>query len=181
MIYVDDARMLQTMVPGCLGVLRSPKEFFRAMPGSQLYRNSIMVLTFVSFLSVLVSMIFHAEAMLFLYPLVWVVMLIVLKLFETYLVAAVRSVTGRALAGSNAFRILTYASVPLALMFVPWLTMAAQAWALYLLWLGLVKRINVPAISAAVIVFLPGILLMVVGNVGVVMVFEIIPKLRPWL
>jgi len=181
MVYVDADRMLQTMVPGCLGVVKSPRAFFRQLPASPLYRDSIMVLSFVSLLSVVVSVLFHAEAMLFLYPLVWVLMLITLKLFELYLSRTVRGANGRPLAGCNAFRILTYASVPLALMFVPWLTLAAQFWALYLLWMGLVERVKVPSTVAAMAVFIPGLVMMAIGNIGWMLILAKVPQLDAWL
>ncbi|MDX8409326.1 MAG: YIP1 family protein [Mariprofundales bacterium] len=177
MIYVDDARMLQTMVPGCLSVLRTPREFFRQLPASPFYRNSIMVMTFVTMISVIVTVPFYTEAMLFLYPVVWVVALITLKLCEVYLVWAVRCFADQPLAGSNAFRVITYASVPMALIFVPWLALVALLWSLYLMWLGLVERLKVAPGTAASIVLVPSLLLMVAVGVGLVLLMSVMPQL----
>jgi len=136
-----------------------------------------MVMTFVTILSVVFTLPFYAEAMLFLYPAVWVTALIVFKLSEIYLVWAVRHFAGRPLAGSNAFRMVSYASVPMVLVFVPWLVLVALVWSLYLMWLGLVERLKVAPRVAAAIVLVPSLLLMATVGTSLVWLMSVMPQL----
>ncbi len=170
-VYLDDDRLMETLLPAMRSVLQAPDAFFRDLPPTHRYRGAILLLTAISMVSVFLSYPFYGALMLFLFPVVWIGMVVGLLAWARYLRWCVRrfSDDGR-IAVSNAFLLSSYASVPLAAMFVPWLGAVASLWSLYLMWRGVVARGKVAPSIALMLVLFP-MLLPIVFLVGALMLF----------
>ncbi|MDQ6964051.1 MAG: YIP1 family protein [Mariprofundales bacterium] len=177
MVYLDIHRLMATMFPSCIAVLRSPREFFSGLPPTSRFFGSILLLTAISMLSGFIVYPFYGALMMFLFPVVWIILVIGMLAWSHFLSWAVGRFSESRLVPSNAFLLSAYASVPLVAGFVPWVGLLAVLWFVYLMWLGIVERGRVSPQLAAGLVALPGVLLLSVAAALVVMLPQLAASL----
>ncbi|MDX8412864.1 MAG: YIP1 family protein [Mariprofundales bacterium] len=173
MVYFDIHKMMATIAPSCMGVLQSPKVFFKGLPPTSRFFGSIIILTAISMVSGFIVYPFYGALMMFLFPVVWIFLVMGMLSWAHFLSWGVGKFSDSRLVPSNAFLLSAYASVPLVVGFVPWLGALAALWSIYLMWVGVVERGRVSPLLAAVLMVVPGSLLLA----SVAGLFVLLPQL----
>ncbi|RMH50115.1 MAG: hypothetical protein D6682_07765 [Zetaproteobacteria bacterium] len=174
MVYMEDRRVMATMLPAARSVLRDPDAFFRGMPTTARYQLGILLLTAITMVSVFLAYPFYDALLMFLYPVIWVGTVVGTVVWAHYLSWGVRRFSDGRMAPTNAFLLSSYASVPLVAAWIPWLGTVAFFWSLYLMWRGVVVRSGMRPGVALALIGLP-MILPVVLLLGLLIAF---PQLR---
>jgi len=148
-----------------MAAIKSPQQFFQALPPTHRFQGSILILTAVSMLSGFIAYPFYGALMMFMFPVVWIVLVSGLLMWSHFLSWGIRTFSASRLVPSNAFAISAHASVPLVLGFIPWLGALALLYSLYLMWVGIVERGRISSGLAIGLLSVPILLLLVVALV----------------
>ncbi len=165
MNYFDKNQMLSTFLPAVRSLLVAPKQFFTEMPTAAFYGNAFFYTTFLVFIASFVGVPFYQWTLLFMVPVSWGVTLLLTWLWGKYIAWAVRTLAKKKLGPANAFQMVSYASTPAMVIYIPVASMVGSAWGLYLLWTALVERLKVSAAMAAMIIAVPALSTYAVGYV----------------
>lgn len=168
MVYFDEGRMMETLVPSCVSVLKEPRAFFRGLPPTAKYYGSVLILTAIAMVAGFIAYPFRDALMMFMFPVVWVCLVMGLLMWAHVVSWAISAFSDSRLVTSNAFAVLAFAAVPLVLAFIPWVGLAAAMWSIYLMWVGIAERGKVSAGLAAVLVAVPVVLLLLLFVAAVV-------------
>jgi len=174
MVYFNIHAMMSTIFPSWSGVMRTPKAFFSGLPSTPRFFGSVLMITAVAMLAGFVVYPFDGALMMFAFPVTWIILVMGMLSWAHFLSWGIAKFSDSRLVPSNAFLLSAYASVPLVVMFIPWLGIVAVVWSIYLMWVGIVERGRVSPLLAAGLMAVPGILLLAFAVLSI----DMLPQLK---
>ncbi|RME86750.1 MAG: hypothetical protein D6771_01350 [Zetaproteobacteria bacterium] len=169
-------RMMQTFFPTLAEVISKPVDFFKKMPRTAYYKDSLLYILIIFVLESVVAIPYSKFSLMFLLPAYAIAMLVWLWVWASLMGAFARSL-GSWLTTVNAFQIAAYAATPWILAPWPWLTIPTMLWFVALNWLGLVHLGKLSASKAAIVAGILGIVLALPTGWAEMQIFHLMPKL----
>jgi len=142
-----------TLIDAFRGVMRMPTDYFAAMPESNDYRDSSMLLLiYLSIPALMVSLATGIISIVIILPVFLIVGFVSTWMWASYLGWAARYFCGASLSTRDAFQICAYGTAPLVFSWIPILGLVAWLWNLYLNWQGLISHGRLGGGSALLII-----------------------------
>lgn len=151
-------------------VIMQPRAFFETMPFAVFYGGSLFYASIIVFILTFFSLPFYSLGMLFMLPFTWGSILIGMWLISAYMSWAVKAFGGSRVSPANAFQLSAYAFTPMMFAGLSWGGIAAFAWSMALLWIGLTTYCRIGSGRAIAVIAVP---LMMVGMIGGAMMFAL--------